>query len=91
MLFQFQSIAVADSWEPSIKTIGWLFLNITKRAATIGVEEHELNRTIPQQAAAHIIYHLLYAIHQYGYGPFLGLIDGQTVTPTFLIFSFGQF
>ena len=42
-------------------------------------------------AAAHIMYHLLYAIHQYGYGPFLGLIDGQTVTPTFLIFPFSQF
>ena len=46
-----------------------------KRAATIGVEEHELNRTILQQAAAHIMCRLLYAIHQYGYGPFLGLID----------------
>ena len=42
-------------------------------------------------AAAYIKYDLLYAIHQYGYGAFLGLIDCQTVTPTFLIFPFGQF
>ena len=28
---------------------------------------------------------LLYTLHQYGYGTFLGLIDCQTVTPTFLI------
>ena len=62
-----------------------------KRVATFGVEEHELNRTILQQAAAHIMYYLFYAIHQYGYGPFLGLIDSQTITPTFLIFPFGQF
>ncbi len=34
---------------------------------------------------------LLYTLHQYGYGPFLGLVYGQTVTPTFLIFLFGQF
>ena len=42
-------------------------------------------------AAAHIMCRLLYTLHQYGYGTFLGLIDGQTVTPTFLIFPFGQF
>jgi len=42
-------------------------------------------------AAAHIMCRLLYALHQYGYGPFLGLVYSQTITPTFLKLLLGQF
>ena len=34
---------------------------------------------------------LFHAVRQYGYGSFLCLVNCQTVTPTFLIFPFGQF
>ena len=37
------------------------------------------------------MFHLLYAIHEHGNSTLLSLVYSQTVTPTFLIFPFGQF
>lgn len=57
--------------------------NFTQKVDTLAVKMLVLLRLYFKE--------LFHALHQYCYGTFLGLIDGQTVTPTFLIFPFGQF